>query len=238
MSIDHQNLGVCTDLDAIDRFIEPAGRFFVEAGCGDMKLSRALAERGANVLAIDPDPVQAARNNKAEIIPNVGFVETGAQSIPVESGSIDGVLFPYSLHHVPASLFADVFEEVRRILKKDGFVYVMEPVAAGALNEVMRLFHDESAVRAAAQKALDTFAIPFFRQVTVVEYRIPVHYQSWEDYATRYAGKSYNTNYTEAQVRAESVKQRFHEVGEPLNFHFESPMRVTLLQEMKLAAQA
>ena len=233
MNIKRHDVGVSTDLEVIDRYVDVNGLFLVEAGCGNMALSTALAERGARVLAIDPDPVQAEKNQKAEVIPNVGFVQTGAQSIPVEPDSVDGVLFPYSLHHVPGNLFGQVFQEVRRVLKEDGFVYVIEPVAAGELNEIMKLFHDEAMVRAAAQDALDKFAIPFAKDVAVVDYRIPISYNSWDEYATRYSGKSYNTNYTEAEVRDDAVKQRFHDIGEPLNFHFESPMRVTYLRSMK-----
>ena len=233
MKANHHDLGVCTDLDVIDRHIDVSGLFLVEAGCGNMDLSKALATRGARVLAIDPDPVQAAKNQQADVIPNVGFAQTGAQSLPVEPGSVDGVLFPYSLHHVPAKLFEAVFQEVRRVLKEDGFLYILEPVAAGELNEVMRLFHDEAKVRAAAQDALDTLAMPLFEEADVIDYRVAVHFTSWDDYATRYSNKSYNTNYTEAQVRDEAVKQRFLEFGEPLNFNFESPMRVTYLRKLK-----
>ena len=73
MKANHHDLGVCTDLDVIDRYLDVSGLFVVEAGCGNMALSKALATRGASVLAIDPDPVQAAKNEQADIIPNVGL---------------------------------------------------------------------------------------------------------------------------------------------------------------------
>ena len=233
MKVNHHDLGVSTDLDIIDRHLDVSGLFLVEAGCGNMELSKALAARGASVLAIDPDPIQAEKNRQADVIPNVGFAQTGAQSLPVEPASVDGVLFPYSLHHVPADLFQQVFQEVTRVLKNDGFLYVLEPVAAGQLNEIMRLFHDEAKVRAAAQDALDTIAMPLFEEVDVIDYCVPEHFTSWNEYATRYASKSYNTHYTEAQVRDEAVKQRFLALGEPLDFKFESPMRVTYLRKLK-----
>ncbi len=225
-----EDLGVMTDLDVIDRFLDVQGKFLVEAGCGNMHLSRELAARGASVLAIDPDPVQAEKNRHAETIANVGFIEAGAEAIPVENQSVDGVLFPYSLHHVPAHLYPDVFKELLRILRPTGFIYAMEPVAEGDLNEVMRLFHDEQAVRADARRALETLAMPLFEQVTVVNYRVPVKYNSWEEYASRYAGKSFNEDYTEADIRAAAVEARFLALGEPTQFAFESPMQVTWLQ--------
>lgn len=226
----HHDIGLCTDLEALDKFLTVDGLFLIDAGCGNMHLSRELAARGARVLAIDPDPVQALKNQQAQTVANVGFAQTGADSIPVESRSVDGVLFPYSLHHIPDDLYPAVFHELHRILKPDGFVYAIEPVAAGNLNEVMRLFHDEQVVREAAQAALDTWGSHYFDELDVITYRIPVQYSSWEEYAARYASKSYNTHYTESDVRADKVRDRFMELGEPTGFSFESPMKVSYLR--------
>ena len=232
------NLGVSTDLQVIDRFLNVRDSFLVDAGCGNMGLSRALAQRGASVLGIDPDPVQAKNNQQADTVANVGFAQTGADAIPVENSSVDGILFPYSLHHIPANRYPAVFEELFRVLKADGFIYVMEPVASGKLNEVMRLFHDEAQARQVAQEALDTLAIPYFADVDTIDYRISIQYNSWEEYANRYASKSYNTHYSEAQVRDDAVKHRFLELGEPTNFMFESPMRVTHLRNANRTPQS
>lgn len=236
MKTNMQNFGVCTDLEAIDRCLKVSDQFLIDAGCGNMHLSKALAERGAHVLAIDPDPQQAKKNQSAEVIANVGFAETGADELPVETSSVDGILFPYSLHHIPSELYPAVFSEVLRVLKPDGFLYIIEPVASGDLNEVMRLFHEEAPVRAAAQAAIDTYAIPHFAQVDVIEYSTPVSYDSWENFAQRYVGKTFNTNYTEADVRADSVREKFMEIGEHKQFQFEAPVRVSWLRAPKAFA--
>jgi len=102
---------------------------------------------------------------------NVGFAQCGADAIPVEPGMVDGVVFSYSFHHIPAEQYQDVLSEWQRILKPDGFVYVIEPVAAGDLNEIMRLFHDEQAVRAKAEDVLNTSAAPMFENVNVIRLR-------------------------------------------------------------------
>lgn len=230
MNYRQEDLGVTADLEVIDQILDVQGKFLVEAGCGNMDLSRLLAARGAQVLAIDPDPVQAEKNRNAQTVANVDFMEAGAEAIPVENQSVDGVLFPYSLHHVPAPLYPDVFKELFRVLRPTGFIYAMEPVAAGDLNEVMRLFHDEQTVRTDAKLALESLGMPFFQQVTVVNYRVPVKYDSWEQYAARYAGKSFNADYTVADIRAPEVRARFLALGEPTQFAFESPMQITYLQ--------
>lgn len=234
MNHQQHDLGLCSDLEAIDQFLNVDGQFLIDAGCGNMHLSRSLAARGARVLAIDPDPVQAQKNNLADTIANVEFAKTGADQIPVESHTVDGVVFPYSLHHIPAHLFSAVFQEMNRILKPDGFVFAMEPIAEGKLNDVMRLFHDEQVVRQLAQDALDTYGARYFERCDVINYRIAVQYNSWDEYADRYANKSYNTNYTEAQVRADTVRKRFIELGEPTAYAFESPMKVTWLQRLRI----
>lgn len=230
MQLENLDYGVCSNLDVLDRCLELNDQFVIDAGCGNMHMSKAMAERGAHVLAIDPDPVQAKKNNAADIINNVGFAETGADTIPVENQSVDGVLFGQSLHHIPQQVHATVFDEVLRILKPDGFLYIMEPVAAGDLNEVTRLFHDESVVRAQAQSSIDTLAVPRFSSGQVIRYARPVKYNSWEQFADNYAGKSFNSDYTESQVRDEQVRQKFIHMGEPIGFNFEAPMLVTLLR--------
>ncbi|MFT6301562.1 MAG: SAM-dependent methyltransferase [Granulosicoccus sp.] len=229
-----RDLGIARDIDVIDQILDVDNQFLIDAGCGDLGLSRALAKRGARVLGIDPDPIQAEINLQADDIPNVGFAHTGAQSIPVENVSVDGVLFPYSLHHIPGDMYQSVFSELIRILKPDGFIYVMEPVASGKLNEVMRIFHDESEVREVAQLALDQFAIPLFEEISVFTYCVPVQYESWEDFKAKYIGSSYNTaSYTPEQVSDEAVKVRFLSLGESTGFLFESPMKVTFLRGLK-----
>lgn len=228
--MNESSLGVSSDLDVIDRYLNVNDKFLIDAGCGNMHLSKALADRGAHVLAIDPDPIQAEKNNKADTIANVGFVETGADAIPVEDHAVDGVLFPYSLHHIPEALHRNVFEEVLRILRPDGFLYVIEPVADGSLNSIMKLFHDESVVRQSAQESLDTIAAPLFLDVDVVLYSNEIKYESWEHFASRYAAKSFNTHYSEADIRRPEVEQMFNRVGAELDYTFNAPMRVTWMR--------
>jgi len=231
MQIKETSLGVSTDLDVIDKRLDVKDKFLIDAGCGNMHLSKALAERGAHVLAIDPDPIQAEKNRAAEVTTNVGFTETGAEQIPVEDRSVDGVLFPLSFHHIPVALHDAVIKETLRILKPDGFLYAMEPVAEGDLNEVMKLFHDETEVRAQAKQSLEALAAPHFSAVDVILYSRAVQYNSWEHFASRYADKSFNTQYSEADIRQPHVEKTFMEVGEASEFRFETPMRVTYMRE-------
>ena len=225
-----EDWGVQSNLKVIDRLIRLENRFVVDAGCGNGALSRKLAERGARVLGIEPDPVQAGKNEVAEPVPNVGFAQAGAGDIPVESGSVDGIIFGNSLHHVPSAHFEMVFREVERILKKDGFLYVQEPVANGQYQDAMELFHDETEVRLAAYRALCKYAHPAYRRMREIYYDIDRRYASFDEFADHYARLSYNTSsYSESDVRNEEVQRRFERYrADSGGYSLRQPMRVNV----------
>jgi len=224
------DLGTRTDNDVIFEYLSVADTFLIDAGCGDMHLSKTLAKHGASVLAIDPDPIQAEINRNAPTIANVGFAETGADQIPAEDHSVDGVLFPYSFHHIPSELHKTVIDEVLRILVPGGFAYILEPVAQGDLNEVMELFHDERAVRAAVQTLIREYVITRFETAQALSYTQQVQFESWDHFASQYALKSYNTHYNEADVQNEAVQRLFEQHAATNGLNFSAPMLVTLLR--------
>ena len=153
------DLGCQSNKDVIRRFISLKGLHVLDVGCGNMGFTRQLTEAGATVLGIDPDPRQAEKNRAAAAEQGMQFEQAGAEAMPVADQVFDGVFFAYSLHHIPEGLYGDVFSEVARVLKPDGFVYVIEPIDC-PLNQVMRHFHNEDRERAAAQRALRDLAAP------------------------------------------------------------------------------
>ena len=99
---------------------------------------------------------------------------------------VDGQI---GLERTPAAfldaLYA-VFDEVRRVLRPLGLLYVSEPVYAGPFNDVIRVFNDEGVVRAAAQAALDA-ALHSGHWLPVAERRfaMPVHFRDFDDFERR-----------------------------------------------------
>jgi ubiquinone/menaquinone biosynthesis C-methylase UbiE len=225
------DLGCQTNIDVINRHVSLRGRFVIDAGCGAMAFTRQLVEQGARVLAVDPDPVQAELNRATMPIDNLEFVETGAEQLPVAAGSVDGVFFAYSLHHIPAQLFPQVFSEVIRVLAPNGFLYVIEPLAC-PWNDVMKLFHNEDRERMIAWQALETLAVPAFQSAQVVKYHNFSQYESWEEFVRQFVNRSFNTIYTEADVRRLEVKEAFERLGGP-EHRFMSPKQVMILQGLK-----
>ncbi len=169
---ERRHLGERADADAVAALAPVAGLTIVDVGCGAGKSSRALAALGASVIGVEPDPIQAAKNREADPAPGVVFHEGRAESLPVESGSADGVIFFRSLHHVPVEAMEAALAEAARVLKPEtGFLCVVEPGMDGTHFPVMRPFNDETRVRNAAQAALESSARRLFRDVELFRFR-------------------------------------------------------------------
>jgi len=147
------------DVSALLALTSVAGLALVDVGCGAGGNARDLAGAGATVLGVEPDPIQAARNRDAAATPGVAFLEARAERLPAGDGSMDGVVFFRSLHHVPVEAMDRALAEAARVLNPaTGFLAVVEPGVEGTHFPVMRPFHDETIVRAQAQAALDRAA--------------------------------------------------------------------------------
>lgn len=221
--------GASADLAVLDRLVEVAGRHVIDVGCGAGDLARALAERGATVLAAEPDPVQAERNRAAPPADGVTFAEARAEALPVEDGAVNGVIFGRSLHHVPAGAMRPALAEARRAVAKGGFVYVLEPVMAGAFSAVLAPFHDETDVRRQAHAALRE-CTPLFAGEREIHYESEVRFANHDAFVERFAGLSYNSYGAEA-VASETVRRLF-EAGrtDEGDYAFAQPMRVNLFR--------
>lgn len=226
-----KDLGFITNIEVIESQVSLAGKRLIDVGCGGMALTLQLAEKAEYVLAVDPDSVQADKNRAAELPGNVEFVECGADELPVADGSIDGVFFAYSLHHIPREIYPAVFKEVQRVLKPSGFLYVIEPIDC-PWNQVMKLFHDEEEVRAAAQLSLQELAVPRFKSAVELTYHGFSQYESFEQYADFFCAKAFNTTYSIEDVKSPAVREAFEQHGAP-DYRFKSPKQVMYLQDLK-----
>ena len=224
--------GETTSLDILSREIELHGLKLLDVGCGSLGFTRQLLSAGCNVVGIDPDPIQATKNRihpdiaDPDELENFSFIEAGAEEIPLDSDIADGVVFSFSLHHIPESLYWRVFDEVQRLLRKDGFLCVIEPTD-GPLNQVLKLFHDEDHERDAAQHALRTCAAPLFFDCQDFSYHSYIEYDSFEQFAAHFAKQSFNELYSEEDVYQNSVREKFESLGAP-DYRFFSPKKMFL----------
>ncbi len=222
---DRRDLGERTDVAAVSALTSVAGLTVVDVGCGAGRTSRELAALGAAVVAIEPDPIQAAKNREAEPLSGVTFVEARAERLPTDSGSMDGVFFFRSLHHVPIDAMEAALAESARALKPDSaFLCVIEPGMDGAHFPVMRPFHDETRVRNAAQAALQRSAPRLFRQAGLFRYVQYPRYANFEALVARVLGQTFNDIRRE-QVETDEVRALF-EAGrtDAGDYAFEQPM--------------
>lgn len=203
----------------------------IELGCGAAHLSRKLLQRypHSTVTGLEVDERQMAKN-LAQPQERLRFVQAGAQAIPAPDQSFDLALMLKSLHHVPLELLDQALAEVHRVLRPQGLLYVSEPVFAGALNEVMRLFHDEEIVRAAALAALQrAVAGGAWEQVNELYFETPVHYRDFAEFEQRMIAVTFVEHKLDAATLA-AVRQRFAPHMTPQGAHFVRPMRINLLR--------
>ena len=211
----------------MDRLVDVAGRRIVDVGCGDGGLARHLVARGAHVIALEPDPLQATTNRHALVDAGIRFLEAGAEAMPVEDVCADGVVFSMSLHHVPVGLMHDAISEARRVLKPGGFLYVLEPEAGGHYTEFAKPFHDETAQRHAAHMVLKDSTAGAFSSHLEERFVARYRFDDFEIFVRGVTARSYNAIPREA-VDTPAVREAFEAARGTDGYVFEQPMRVDL----------
>ncbi|HUP97077.1 MAG TPA: class I SAM-dependent methyltransferase [Usitatibacter sp.] len=209
------------------------GARVIELGCGKAEFARKLVERTpvASVTAFEVDAVQHRKNLESTPHPRLTFSYGGAEAIALRDQSVDGVVMMKSLHHVPMPSLDAALREVARVLKSGGWFYASEPLFAGELNEVVRLFHDEQEVRAAAYEAIKRATrTGVLREEREIHFAAPVHYKGFEQFEQNTIRATHTHHNLSAALLAE-VRARFERHVTPDGAKFERPMRANLLRK-------
>lgn len=217
------------ELTVLADLVPLAGQDVIELGCGAAALARALLDRhpDSRVTALEVDARQHAKNLAA---PQAGlqFVAGGAEAIAFAASSFDLALMLKSLHHVAVPALA--LREVARVLRPGGHLYVSEPVYDGELNLVIRLFHDERVVRAAAQAALDeALRTGIWEQVAQRRFEMPVYFRDFADFEQRVMRATFVDHRIDDGVLV-SVRAAFESHCGPDGARFVRPMHARLLR--------
>jgi len=223
---------VSDELELLNELIPLNAQRIIELGCGAAKLGRSLVTRfpRCDWVGLEVDKIQHAANLSAPA-PRMQFVESGAQAIPFDDASFDLAIMLKSLHHVPLALLDTALHETWRVLRPDGLLYVSEPVFAGALNEINRLFNDEEFVRAQAQDALDrALASGSWTTHAELRFSMPVHFKDVDDYMRRmldvtFADRSFG------DTMRQQIRERFAPHMTPIGASFARPMHVRVLRK-------
>ncbi len=228
-----KDLGRLNDLEAIDRLLAVKGLKLLDVGCASGAQDRELVARGATVLGVEPDPVQAEKNRNAAPLQGLQFVEARAQALPADDQSMDGVFFFRSLHHVPMDAMDAAFAEAARVLKPDGFLWIVEPGMTGTHFPLMRPFHDETVVRNAAQAALARNSNKLFESVELFQYFVYPRFTDFAAFVNQVTGQTFN-NIQRSQVETDAVRAKFEAARtKDGDYVFEQPMLLNLHRRPK-----
>lgn len=224
---------VCDEYALLAELLPLRGAHLLELGCGAAEKTRAIAERGgvAAITALEVDEIQHAKNLQIRDLPKVQFCLGGAQAIPAADACFDIVLMFKSLHHVPGELLDQAFDEIHRVLKPGGLAYISEPVFAGEFNDVLRLFHDEQAVRAAAFAAIQRAVHSGqFALESETFFSTPGHFDDFADFEQKVMQVSHTQHHFSPELHA-TVRAAFMQHMTPAGFNYAMPLRVDLLRK-------
>lgn len=219
------------ELTVLEALLPLQAQRIIELGCGNARLARELLARftDTKLVGLEVDARQHAKNMEAPQ-DRLQFVAAGAQEIPFEDASFDLALMLKSLHHVPLYLLAQALQEIARVLRPGGHLYVPEPVYAGDLNELIRHFNDEGIVRAAAQRALDQALLGGgWLQVAERRFEVPVHFRDFADFEQRMMRPTYADHQLDERKIA-AVRDAFEPHCGAEGARFTRPMHVRLLK--------
>ncbi|MFK5895226.1 MAG: class I SAM-dependent methyltransferase [Pseudomonadota bacterium] len=222
---------ICSEADIFESILSLNNKNILELGCGDANLTRVIATTGTDriMTATEVDQIQHQKNLLIDDLPNVTFKLAGSQNIPAADNTFDIVFMFKSFHHVPLEQMDMALQEVRRVLKTEGLVYISEPIFDGDFNEILRLFHDEKFVRKSAFEAIKkSVDNNLFRFVDEIFFYSPVNYSSFAQFEDRIIAATH----TEHRLKNElyiKVKQKFDYYYQKNNGNFLAPNRVDIL---------
>jgi SAM-dependent methyltransferase len=225
---------ILSDLQLIAERLPVEGGRLLELGCGRAETTRRIAEKLSvrEVIATEVDRVQHEKNLRITDLPKVIFRLGGVEAIEQPDGSIDAVIMLKSLHHVPPHLLTQGLREVHRVLRPGGIAYFSEPLYAGDFNEIMRLFHDERAVRENAFEALRAAVDEgLFLLEDEVFFDSISRFQGFAEFEERILGATH-TEFAVDETLYARIRDRFMEHVRPDGVaEFRNPNRADLLRK-------
>ncbi len=222
------------ELDLLAGLLPLPGQRIIELGCGAAALARALLLRhpDCQVTGVEVDARQHAKNLAAPQ-PGLQFVAGVAQDIAFPDASFDLALMLKSLHHVPVQAQEQALEEVARVLRMGGHLYVSEPVYDGDFNALVRLYNDEGIVRAAAQASLDAaLRTGCWHQRAERHFVMPVHFRDFADFEQRMMRPTYADHQLD-DAKIDLVRKAFKPHQGAQGASFQRPMHVRLLEKVR-----
>ncbi len=125
--------------EAVDWLLPHEARRVLDLGAGTGKLTRQLADRGLDVVAVEPSA--GMREELARALPTVTLLAGSAEAIPLADNSVDTVLVAQAWHWVDP---ARAVPEVARVLAprgRLGLIWNVRDQRQGWVAELGRIMH-------------------------------------------------------------------------------------------------
>jgi SAM-dependent methyltransferase len=209
--------------------LSPAALMVADVGCGEGAMVRHLVRRGARVVGIEPNEPQLARARAAAPAGDEEYRVGSGEALPFADETLDALLYFNSFHHLPRPAMAPALREAVRVLKPAGRLIVIEPLAEGAYFETLRPLEDETAVREAAYRLLQS--PPFgLRPEREMFYLNTVRHKDCDGFLAQAVAADPARLERLPAVEAE-LRRRFADAARAVEpgFEFDQPMRLNLL---------
>lgn len=110
----------------ITQEINPINKVVLDVATGTGSLAIDLSAKAKKVVGIDLSSkmLEVAKNKKAN--DNLSFLQMDASKMSFQDDEFDIVTISLGLHDMPLAVRNSVLLEVKRVLKKDGKLYIME----------------------------------------------------------------------------------------------------------------
>lgn len=121
--------------------------------------------------------------------------------------------------------------EIGRVLKPGGLAWISEPVYAGELNEILRLFHDENGAGSGlcCNPALGQRRSPLTRQTTILFH--PGHFEFFEHFEKRWIQVTHTDHRLFSPELHAAVRSRLEKHMTRQGADFSGPLRVDILRK-------
>jgi SAM-dependent methyltransferase len=143
--------------------LTPASDHALEIGCGNGRLTAELAKIVPNLVAVEPFWKELSDARRHVGIP-VFFAAASGESLPFAKNSFDTIVFTLSLHHQQPQ---KAISEAGRVLKEDGRILILEPVADSMVSKLFAVLDDESERYGLVEKAINRSGLEVIRSGTI-----------------------------------------------------------------------
>jgi phosphatidylethanolamine/phosphatidyl-N-methylethanolamine N-methyltransferase len=106
--------------------INPGNKTVLDVATGTGSLAMALSKSAKSVTGIDLSANMLEIAKKKPVKANLTFLQMDASKMTFEDESFDIVTISLGLHDMPLDVRTLVLQEIKRVMKKDGKLYIME----------------------------------------------------------------------------------------------------------------